>query len=149
MLVDFLLACAHHIAIFLLAGALAAEFVLLRGEGGVGTVPKLSRADMIYGASAGAVILIGIGRVLFGLKGWEFYFYNWAFWAKMAAFVVVGALSGYPTARIASWRRQAAVTPGAPPPDEFARVRRLVIAQCLVFLLIPIFAAAMARGIGY
>ncbi|MGE0281299.1 MAG: DUF2214 family protein [Rhizobiaceae bacterium] len=150
MLIDFVLACAHHIAIFLLAGALAAEFVLLRGEVGAAAIRKLSRADMIYGASAGAVVLIGIGRVLFGLKGWEFYIYNWAFWAKMAAFVAVGALSAYPTMRIAAWRKQAAATPGAAPPaDELARVRGRVLVQCWVFFLIPIFAAAMARGIGY
>lgn len=146
MLVDFLLACAHHIAIFLLAGALAAEFVLLRGEINAAAISKLSRADIIYGASAGAVVLIGIGRVLFGLKGWEFYIYNWAFWAKMAAFVVVGALSAYPTMRIAAWRREAAAIP---PAAELARVRGRVIAQCWVFALIPIFAAALARGIGY
>lgn len=150
MLIDFVLACAHHIAIFLLAGALAAEFVLLRGEVGAVAISKLGRADMIYGASAGAVILIGIGRVLFGLKGWEFYIYNWAFWAKIAAFVVVGALSAYPTMRIAAWRRQAATMPNTTPPaDELARVRGRVLAQCWVFFLIPVFAAAMARGIGY
>jgi putative membrane protein len=150
MLIDFILACAHHVAIFLLAGALAAEFVLLRGELGQAAVLKLARADMVYGASAGAVILIGIGRVVFGLKGWEFYVYNWAFWAKMAAFALVGILSAHPTARIANWRRQAASKPGSvPPSEELARVRRMVLVQCCAFCLIPIFAAAMARGIGY
>ncbi len=150
MLIDFILACAHHVAIFLLAAALAVEFVLLRGEVGHATLPKLSRADMIYGASAGAVILIGIGRVLFGLKGWEFYVYNWAFWAKMAAILAVGMLSGYPTARIAAWRRQAAgASDFVASAEEVARAHRLVVAQCWVFFLIPIFAAAMARGIGY
>ena len=38
------------------------------------------------------VIVVGIGRVIYGLKSWEYYVYYWAFWAKMAAFAVVGLL---------------------------------------------------------
>ncbi|TIL74004.1 MAG: DUF2214 family protein, partial [Mesorhizobium sp.] len=49
------------------------------------------------------IIVVGIGRVIYGLKGWEFYVYNWVFWAKMAAFVAVGLLSIIPTVRFASW----------------------------------------------
>lgn len=150
MLVDLILACMHHIAIFILAGALVAEFVLLRGPIDAGPIARLGRADMVYGASAGAVVLIGIGRVMFGLRGWEFYVYNHAFWGKMLAILVVALLSGYPTMRIAAWRKRLASEPGfSVPLDETERVRRLIVAQCWVFLAIPLFAAAMARGIGY
>ena len=108
MFVDLILACAHHIAIFVMAGALVAEFVLLRGLLDATPISRLSRADMVYGMSAGAVILIGIGRVLFGLKGWEYYVYNHAFWGKMGVILVVALLSGYPTMRIAAWRKSLA-----------------------------------------
>ncbi|TJV70286.1 MAG: DUF2214 family protein, partial [Mesorhizobium sp.] len=64
------------------------------------------------GIIAMLIIVVGIGRVIYGLKGWEFYVYNWVFWAKMAAFVTVGLLSIIPTVRFASWSRQASANPG-------------------------------------
>jgi putative membrane protein len=88
--------------------------------------------------------------VLFGLKGWEFYVYNWAFWAKMAAFAAVGLLSIQPTLRFISWNKALSLdgafrVPGA----EIAAVRRFMRTEVVVFFLIPVFAAIMARGIGY
>jgi putative membrane protein len=87
--------------------------------------------------------------VFFGAKPWDFYIYNWVFWAKIVAFVAVGVLSISPTLRIARWRN-AAVRDLAyrPPADEIATVRRFMHYEAIVFLLIPIFAALMARGYG-
>jgi putative membrane protein len=146
MLIDLVLAIAHHILIFLIAGIIAAEAVLVRpGLSGAG-LKLLSRIDAQYGAAAGLVILVGIGRVIFGLKGWEAYVYNWAFWAKMAAFVAVGLLSIRPTMQILKWRNAAARDAAyIPPPGEIAAVRGSIIAEAAVFVLIPIFAATMAR----
>ena len=96
------------------------------------------------------IILVGIGRVFFGLKGWEYYIYYWAFWAKMAAFAVVGLLSIRPTIRFIAWRKAAAGDPAFAVPDtEIRSVRSYLHAEATVFILIPIFAAIMARGIGY
>jgi len=150
MYLDFVLAAAHHIAIFALAAGLVAEFVLTRsGPFGADAIRRLARADALYGASAVAIVLIGIGRVIFGLKGWEYYVGNHAFWGKMAVFAIVGAVSSLPTLRIGRWRRQLAAEPGfIVPADEAARTAKLVKLQCVLFLLIPVFAAAMARGIG-
>ena len=110
----------------------------------------LARIDAAYGGLAGTIILIGIGRVIFGLKGWEYYVYYWAFWAKMASIAVVALLSTQPTARMAKWRRAAAIDAGfAPDAAEVDAVRSYLWAEAAVFALIPIFAAIMARGIGY
>ena len=95
------------------------------------------------------VLVVGFSRVFFGLKGWEFYIYNWAFWVKIGAFVAVGLLSIVPTARIVRWHQAARTDPAYEvPAAEVAHARRFVRAQGMVFVLIPIFAAVMARGIG-
>lgn len=144
---DLVLAIAHHILVFSLAGIIAAEFVLIRNEMSATTIRRLARIDRHYGLIALLVIVVGVGRVLYGLKGWEFYVHNWAFWAKMAAFAAVGLLSIMPTIRFLSWNRQAAASPGyAVPPGELASARSYLSAQAIVFLLIPLFAAVMARG---
>jgi putative membrane protein len=147
---DLLLAIFHHLLVFSLAGIIGAEFVLIRGDPPATTLRRLVGIDRHYGIIAVLIIIVGIGRVFFGLKGWEFYVYNWVFWAKMAAFAVVGLLSIIPTIRFISWNRQAKASPSfqvAAP--ELASVRGYVRAEAFIFLLIPVFAAAMARGYGY
>jgi putative membrane protein len=145
MLIDLVLAVAHHILIFLIAAVIAAEAVIVRpGLSGAG-VRLLSRIDAQYGAFAGLVIVVGVGRVVFGLKGWEAYAYNWAFWAKMGAFVGVALLSIAPTLQIQKWRKSAVEESFAVPSPEIARVRGFILAQSAVFTLVLIFAATMAR----
>ena len=142
--VDLLLAILHHLLVFSLAGLLAAEWVLVR-PGLAGTnLELLAGIDRAYGAVAMAVIAIGAGRVFFGLKGWEFYVFNHMFWGKMTAFVAVALLSIIPTIRIAAWRKAGV---GDPVPDrEILAVRSWLKGEAAAFALIPIFAAAMARG---
>ena len=108
----------------------------------------LGRIDGAYGGIAMAVIVVGICRVIFGLKGWEYYVSNHAFWGKMAAFVVVGLLSIRPTMRILAWRRAGDATPSSRTPrlPPCAPGSRREIA---FFALILVFAAMMARGFGY
>ncbi|MER9935094.1 DUF2214 family protein [Mesorhizobium sp. M0088] len=90
---DLVLAIFHHLLVFSLAGIIGAEFVLIRGDLGTATLKRLAGIDRHYGIIATLIIVVGIGRVFYGLKGWEFYVHNWVFWAKIAAFVVVGLLS--------------------------------------------------------
>ncbi|KQZ14568.1 hypothetical protein ASD44_11160 [Mesorhizobium sp. Root554] len=146
---ELILAILHHLLVFSLAGIIAAEFVLIRNEMTASTIRRLARIDRHYGMIAALVIVVGIGRVVWGLKGWEFYIYNWVFWAKMIAFLVVGLLSIGPTMRFISWNNQAGQNPAfAVPAAELASVKSYIRAQAAIFLLIPIFAAAMARGYG-
>lgn len=150
MFVDLILAIAHHLLIFALAAALAAEFVLVRPGLAGRDVKLVSHIDQAYGGLAGAVIVVGVLRVIFGLKGWEFYVYNWAFWAKMIAFAATGLISLLPTMRILNWKKAAEASQGlyVVPDSEVAIVRRYVRWGLTVFLLIPVFAAMMARGVG-
>lgn len=150
MAVDTILASLHHIFIFMLFAMIAAELVLVRPGLGPDMVRRLAGIDRAYGGLAVAVILAGVARVIWGAKGWEFYVGNHVFWAKMVTFGIVGLLSIPPTMRFIAWRKKSAADPAyAPPAEEVARVRRFVHLQAGLFLLIPIFAAMMARGIGY
>jgi len=146
---DLVLAIVHHLLVFSLAGIIGAEFVLIRGDLPAVTLKRLAGIDRHYGIIASLIIIVGIARVFWSLKGWEFYVYNWMFWAKMAAFGIVGLLSIIPTVRFISWNRQAGANPSfAVPAGELASVKAYIRAEALVFLLIPVFAAAMARGYG-
>ena len=144
-IVDLLLAILHHLLVFSLAGILAAELVLVRPGLTGQNLGLLGRIDGAYGGVALAVIVVGVGRVLFGLKGWEYYVGNHAFWGKMAAFVIVGLLSIRPTMRIIAWRRSGT---GVAPEAEILAMRSWIKGEVFFLALVLVFAAAMARGIG-
>jgi putative membrane protein len=146
---DLILASAHHVAVFALVALFAAEFALLRPGLSGARIAQLARIDAAYGAVAGLVIVVGIIRVIFGAIGWEYYVGNQFFWAKMAAFVVMGLLTIPPTMAFRRWAKAGAgVVDYAAPGAEIAANRRFLHLQAGVLLLIPIFAAAMARGFG-
>lgn len=147
--VDLILAILHHFLVFALAAILAAETVLLNQELSGRNLQRLARIDGFYGATAGLVLVVGICRVLFGLKGWEFYANNHAFWGKMACFAVVGLLSIAPTRHFLKWRSQSAGDPNFHVADKDARSMRIYLRlEGAFFLAILVFAAAMARGYG-
>lgn len=148
MLTDLLLAILHHLLMFLLAAVLASEFVLMRKGLSGRNLSILAHIDRMYGALALAIIVVGVCRVIFGLKGWEYYVGNHAFWGKMAAFALVGILSIRPTVRILQWNRAASADGYVVPDAEISAMRRFLVAELIAFAFIPIFAAMMARGVG-
>jgi len=146
MMTDFVLASLHHVLIFLLLAVLAAELVIVRPGLGGAVLGRLARIDSLYGALSAAIIAVGVARVYWGAKGWEAYAGNVWFWHKMAAFLIVGLLSIAPTIRFQRWLRASSGDPAyVVPAGELRVVRRFMHAEAGIFLLIPIFAAAMAR----
>jgi putative membrane protein len=112
-------------------------------------VHRAGRVDAWYGILAAAIIVVGFLRAIFAAKGWGYYSVNGFFWAKMAAFAIVGLLSIVPTVRIIRWRRALAENAAfAPAVDDIQKVRRFLWAEVVFFALIPACAAAMARGYG-
>ncbi|MDP3747972.1 MAG: DUF2214 family protein [Phenylobacterium sp.] len=146
---DLVLAIAHHLLVFALAAILAFELAMIRPGLAGADLKRLGMIDLHYGMIAGLILAVGFARVFLGVKGPDAYLGNWAFWAKIAAFLVVGVLSVQPTIRIAGWRRTAKAEPGfALTGDHVASVRGFLIAELAIFAPIPAFAAAMARGYG-
>lgn len=149
MTADITLAIAHHLLVFSLAGVLASELALVRNGMGPGAIRTLANVDAAFGLLAGLAVIVGFIRVLFGAKGAAFYVANPIFWTKIAAFLLVGAISLAPTAVYIRWRRRARAGETEAAPDrEITFVRRCLVAEVVVFLTIPVWAALMARGVG-
>ena len=149
MSIDLTLAIIHHLGVFSVAAIIAAEWALVRPDMTTEKLRQVMKIDALYGIAAGLVLLIGFARVYFGLKGSAFYMQNPVFWAKIIAFAMVGVLSITPTLLFLSWRDKAKANPSfVPSAAEIANVRRYVKIEAHVFVLIPILAAAMARGYG-
>ena len=146
---DAALSFLHFLFAFLLAGALVAEAFVLRLPVNGQVVRLLLRIDLFYGISAVGVILAGLSRVFWGAKGAAYYVAEPFFWAKMAAFAAVALISIAPTRAFMRWNKSAGGD-AAFAVDEAGvkKVRRLVMIELHMFVLIPLFAVLMARGLG-
>lgn len=140
----------HHAAAFLLVGALMVELTLLRGELTLASARSLLQMDAIYGTSAGVLLIVGFTRVFFTEKGPAYYFASAPFLLKIGLFVTVGLLSIYPTVQFLRWRK-AVKHEELPVLDELSRRRiRLILHTELVLVFaMMLFAALMARGVGF
>jgi putative membrane protein len=145
MPLNALVAFLHHLAAFTVVGTLIAERVLFSPTPSFGQALRLRRIDAMYGASAGALLAVGLARVYWFEKGADYYLHNPFFLAKMALFITVGLLSIYPTVVFLSWRK--AQVPVVTP-VQAARIRRLLDLELAAIVAILFCAAFMAKGIG-
>jgi len=145
---DAITASLHHLAAFIVFGALLAEHMLLRTAPSPATVRVLGRLDMIYGISAGIVLIVGIGRVMHAIKGSAFYLDNPVFWAKMVVFAAIGFISIAPTLRYFAWNKALKTEGKVPDEASWTQPLRWVRLQLALFLALPVLAALMARGFG-
>lgn len=146
---DLALAIAHHLLVFTLVAILAAEIASVRLGLRQRNLQRLAILDAHYGLIAGLILAVGFARVYFGVKGPEAYIPNPFFWAKIGAFLVVGLLSVAPTVQFLRWRKASKANPDFSPDEaQVRKARRFLIAEAVVLVLVPTFAAVMARGYG-
>ena len=144
-----LFAFLHHIAAFTVFAALVVELILIREALTVGSARRLQIADMVYGISAGILIVVGLLRVFYFEKGAYYYFHTWTFITKLALFVIIGLVSIIPTLEFLSWRK--AVKQGQAPsmsPERVRTLRSIIHWELAGIVAIILMAALMAKGIG-
>lgn len=137
----------HHLAFVALFVTLAIEMILFRQPLTLESARRLQVYDGVYGAAAGAVLIIGGLRVYFFEKGWYYYLTNHAFLTKMAIFVAVGLISIIPTIEFMRWRKETRA--GKVPqvdPAKIQRLRKIIHWELVGLMLMLLFAAWAARG---
>ncbi|MGC9502247.1 DUF2214 family protein [Baaleninema sp.] len=137
----------HYLGFMLAVGALVVESFTLKERPTLQESQKIVIADVVYGMSALMVLITGVLRVLYFGKGTEYYTSNPVFWIKVGIFLFVGTLSLYPTITFILWAKD--WQQGAAPVLTAAKTRLLssmIKVEIVGFLLIPLFAAMMARG---
>jgi len=149
MTLEALLAYAHLLAILTMVVFLASEAALCRVEWlNAAVVERLGKIDMVYGISAGLVLLTGLARVFLGSKGAAWYAHNPLLYLKLAMFLVIGLISIKPTLMFVRWRRALRTNGALPDAVEVRKARRLVMVQAHILPFIPLVAVFLARGFG-
>jgi putative membrane protein len=143
------MAFLHHLFAFTLTASLVYEFVAFRKGMTVEEARRIQRMDLVYGVSAGLLVVVGLLRVFIFEKGVNFYLHSPFFWVKMSAFILVGLLSIDPTIRYLRWNK-ALKQNGAPliSDDEHRRTRLLLGLELVGIVVILLAAPLMARAVG-
>jgi len=145
-----LMAFVHHLAAFTLVASLAVEVAMFKPPLSMLQAQRLQRTDMLFGAAATVVLVVGMLRVAFFEKGPAYYWHDTYFLIKFAAFVLAALISIYPTMIFLSWNRS--LKAGTPPDVPLVRMRRVrmcLMLELTAFVVILLCAALMARGFGY
>ena len=149
MTLEALLSYAHLLAILTAVVFISSETALCRIEWmNERVVERLVTVDRIYLVGVVAVLLTGLARITWGMKGAGWYWGNGLLHLKLALFVVVAVLAIKPTLMFARWRRQLRETGALPDEAQIRLARRLGMVGAHLIAIIPLAAVFLARGYG-
>lgn len=141
------LAWGHLMAFLALAVFLTSQTALCRAAWlNAAVVERLARLDLLYWASAAAVLASGLARLAWGVKGAGFYALHPLLHLKWLLFGLMLVLAVPPARAVRRWRRQLRADGRLPDAAEPARVRRWLMWQAHVMPLLPLAAVFLARG---
>jgi len=144
-----IMAFLHHLAAFTLTAAIIYEHTAFRKDLSLAEARRIQRMDIVYGVSAGFILIVGLLRVFYFEKGTSFYAQNWFFWTKMFGFALAALLSIYPTIRFVSWNKFFAKNQAPEISDQdVSRIKLILRLEMAAIALILFSAAMMARGVG-
>jgi putative membrane protein len=149
MLIRWMVAALHLLALGVGLGAVRVRGQTLRSPLDVATLRRVYSADALWGGAAVIWIATGLLRAFAGLeKGSAYYLHNRAFWIKMALLGCILLLEVWPMTTLMRWRRRQAR--GQPLDTRAAPViARISTVQALLIVPMVFAATAMARGSGF
>jgi putative membrane protein len=149
MYLSAIMAFLHHVAAFTVVTALGIEVALFKPPLTAVQARRIMATDVIFGASATALLIIGLLRVVYFEKGAAYYFSNAFFLTKLALFIIAALISIYPTVLFLSWRKPLKNGEVPEVPDAQRKKARMCLMLELTAVLGIIFCAPfMARGFG-
>lgn len=145
MLIETLLASAHLWAMLGMVVFSTTQAVICRPESmNAALVQRLLRLDRIYLASVALLLGSGAARLVWGIKGWQWYVGQPLFHIKMTLVALTLVLVVLCSLTIRRWVRQA---PDKLPSEKATlELRRRIMWHTHVMPLIVLAAAFWARG---
>ncbi len=149
MTIEALLAYAHIMAFLMLATFMTSETALCRQDWiNPAVVRRLVRLNLLSLVSGTLVLLTGLARIAWGVKGSAWYWGQPLLHAKITLLVLMLALSLLAGRRYLRWRRALDAGGGLPADAELRATRRLVMWAAHLMVLVPLLAVFLARGVG-
>ncbi|WP_298481265.1 DUF2214 family protein [uncultured Maribacter sp.] len=135
---------AHFISVFILFSALIVELSIIKEEMTENNFIILKKANVLIGIFSGLTIATGLLRMYYFGKGPNYYLSNPLFIVKLSLFAITGLLSIYPTIQFnKSKNLETKITKL----EHFKAVQLILKVELVLFLVIPLLAVFVAKGI--
>lgn len=142
------LAYCHILAILSLTVFIASQAALCRSEWlTAAVVRRLAVLDRWVCIFAAAVLCSGLARVLWGVKGAQWFWAQPLLHIKITLFAVMVGLGVAVHRDVRRWLRALNETGALPDARAIDRTRRLIMIEAHVMTLVPIAAVMLARGV--
>lgn len=144
MLQEWILAILHVSAFLAVVVFLSGQISLCRPQWwNEAVLQRLKRLNVLYWASVMAVILSGLARAAFGVKGWIFYAGQPIFWFKLLSFIAVSLMSLRVNTTYRRWSANTFMDA-----QGIDALRRWMMIQAHVIMLFPLLGLMMVYGLG-
>jgi putative membrane protein len=149
MILEALLAYLHIAAILAWVVFLTSSAALARIEWmNAATLQRLARVDRIASVAAAAVLVTGLARAAWGMKGPLWYSQQPLLYGKLALFLIMVGTGIGITRRITRWCRDQRVNGCLPKAEDIALVRQRLMWSSHLMVALPLLGVLLARGIG-
>lgn len=147
MTLEAFLASVHLVAVLALVVFLSSQAALCRTEWmSEAVVRRLAKLDLIYVIAALALLLTGVARVVWGIKGVTWYVSQPLFHLKMLLVVVAALVALRPMFTIRRWLKTLNAAGTLPQPESVRLVRKWIMVQAHMIPVIAVIAVYWARG---
>ncbi|MDO6460464.1 DUF2214 family protein [Granulosicoccaceae sp. 1_MG-2023] len=143
MTLDLFIRYIHFLGIISLSSALVLEHALIDREMSPTQLRRLVRIDAIYGLSALILLVGGLGLWFWVGKPAAFYSANPLFHIKVTLFLIMAAISVYPTLFFIRNRNAQGAVVSIPKAVVMA-----IRVELLLLIFLPLLAVLMAAGVG-
>lgn len=144
---EAVLASLHLLAVLTLVVFLSSKAALCRVEWmNAAVVRRLARLDVVCAWVALALLLSGIARLAWGVKGWEWYVSQPLFHLKVLLVVLVALLGWRPALAVRQWRKALDADGSLPPAASVRGVRQWTMVQAHGIPVIAVLAVFWAQG---
>ena len=149
MILESLLAYAHIMAFLMLATFMTSETALCRQDWiNPAVVRRLVRLNLLSLVSGTLVLLTGLARIAWGVKGVAWYWAQPLMHTKITLLVAMLGLLLLAARRYRAWRRELDAQGSLPPADALRRTRSLVMWSAHLMVVVVLLAGLLARGVG-
>ncbi len=142
---DIFISYFHFLGLAVLLAALSTEHLLFDTTLDAKQAKRIAVIDFVYVIAMIIVLTTGLLKIFVIGKPAVYYLQNWIFHIKLMLFVVMMALSVYPTIHFVRNRNRAEGETATYP----KMIKMLLRVELLIFLILPLLAVLMARGQGY
>ncbi len=144
---ETLLASLHIVAVLAIVVFSSSQAALCRTDWmNAAVVRRLLRLDWIYITAAAVLLLSGVARVVWGIKGWQWYVSQPLFHLKMTLVVVTIIIAARVSVTIRRWVKTLDATGALPDAQAINRTRSAIMLHTHIMPVIATVAVFWARG---